>query len=72
MSKSELVIEKHPDGTLFIELDSLIAWFEGMDQRPANEVGKFAAYAVRGMREKALSRPNRVMTKEQYYREKMQ
>lgn len=58
--KQELIIEVHSNGKVFIEIDSLISWFE-------SDVSANAAYALRGMRNKALTNPNKVMTEKEYW-----
>lgn len=68
MKKPELTMELHPNGKMFIEIDSLIEWFDFKDEnREFNRIGHFAAIALRSMKEKCLSKPNAVMTEDEYY-----
>jgi hypothetical protein len=72
--KTELVMEVHPSGKRFLEVDSLIKWFEtefndseGRDGKTMRETGRLAALVLREMTKKALRSPNRVMTEEEYH-----
>lgn len=68
MNKPELVVMQHSNGKMFIEIDSLIEWFESdSGDSDLNKMGKFVAYTLRGMKERSQNNPTRVMTEEQYY-----
>lgn len=60
-------------GKMFLEIESLIAWFEAEDENEAlKQIGKYAAYTLRGMKEKSVTRPNRIMTEEEFREEHSQ
>lgn len=62
----ELVMEIHPNGRMFIEVDSLVSWFE-QEEFKGLEFAKFAAYTLREMKKKAVDEPDRVITDKEYY-----
>lgn len=55
-------------GKMFFEIDSLIAWFESETEPELKKIGEYAAYTLRGMKERSIKNPNRVMTEEEYHR----
>lgn len=66
MNRPELILEKHPNGKCFIEIESLIAWFECCGGE-LERFGEYAVYALKGMKIMALTRPSRILTEEEYH-----
>lgn len=66
VERPELVMAMFPNGKTFIELESLIAWFEGEPNEKLRPIADYAAYTLKGMRDRGTKAPNRVMDEETY------
>lgn len=62
----ELCIAMFENGKLFIELDSLIDWFENQPDDELKTLNKYAACALTAMKEKGTKNPDMVMHEEAY------
>lgn len=53
-------------GKVFMECESLITWFEEEDDPVLKPLAKYAAYCLKGMMNRSINNPSRVMTEEEY------
>lgn len=65
-ARVELIMMIDGDGKMFMECESLIAWFEQEEEPALKPLAKYAAYCLKGMRDRSINNPSRVMTEEEY------